>query len=290
MVNNQRVEVCYNVQVTVDDKHKLILDHEVTNEVKDHNQLDKMSSRAKEILEIEKLEVLADKGYYNAVEIKKCVDNGLTPYISEPQSTVSKKVNIPKPEFYKSKFKYDKESDVYICPGGSKLTYINKARHHGKVMKLYKSKECIGCHLKDKCTRNKTGRIIYRWEHEEILEDMRQRVKENEEKVKRRRWLSEHPLGTIKRGFDQGCMLTRGIEKVGAEISLSVLVYNIKRVINVVGIRRLMAIVRENPESLNGAKSKNIGVFSIDIRTQTDETTSLETIFLVCLNRQEWMN
>lgn len=175
MVANQRIEVCYNVQTTVDEKHKLILDYEVTNEVKDNNQLSKMSKRAKDILGVEKIETLADKGYYDAVEIKKCIDQGIIPYVPEPESTVSKKVNIPCPEFYKDKFRYDKEKDVYICPEGTQLIYRNTAVHHEKRMRLYKSRKCMGCKSKRLCTRNKNGRIIYRWGYEEVLEEMKER-------------------------------------------------------------------------------------------------------------------
>lgn len=243
MVNNQRIEVCYNVQVTVDDKHKLILDHEVTNEVKDNNQLSKMSKRPKEILEVDELEVLTDKGYYDAVEIKECVDNEIFPYIPEPDPTISKKINVPEPPFYGSEFRYDREKDVYIYPAGFELIFKNRAKHHGRVMKLYKTTRCANCLCKPKCTRNPGGRIIYRWEHEEILEEMKRRVENNREKVKKRQWLSEHPFGTIKSAFNQGYMLMRGIEKVGVEMSLSILAYNIRRVINIVGLKGLIVAV-----------------------------------------------
>jgi len=244
MLNNQRVEVCYNVQATVDDKHKLILDHEVTNEAKDQDQLSRM---AKEILEVEGLEVLADKGYYKAVEVEECVDNGIIPYIPERGSRIPKDINEPRAEFYKDRFKYDEERDLYLCSSGGELTFPsgsckdkNRARHHGKMMRLYQSKECQGCQLRPQCTRNRKGRIIYRWEHEGVLEDMRQRVESNRDKAKMRQWLSEHPFGTIKRSMNQGYLLLRGLDKVAAEVSLTVLAYNIKRVINVVGLKAMI--------------------------------------------------
>ncbi|MBO8144617.1 MAG: IS1182 family transposase [Thermodesulfobacterium sp.] len=244
MVNNQKIEVCYNVQMAVDEKHKMILDYEVTNEVKDTDQLSKMAKRAKEILEVEKLEILADKGYFNAKEIKECVDNKIIPYIPKPKSTVSKEVNVPKPEFYKEKFNYNANKDVYICPAGHELTYKNSVKHHGKIMRIYKTKECKDCPYKGRCTRNPKGRIIYRWEHEEILEEMDIRVKQNKNKVKMRQWLIEHVFGTIKRSFNQGYFLLKGIKKVDAETGLSVLAYNIKRVINIIGLRKLIMSVR----------------------------------------------
>jgi len=245
MVNNQRIEVCYNVQTTVDEKHKVILDYEVTNAVKDNAQLSKMSKRAKDILEVEKIDVSADTGYYDAIEIKECVDNGIIPYIPEPSPTVSKKVNVPESGFYKDKFKYDAARDVYICPVGNELTFKNKAIHHGKTMKLYKSKRCLDCWVRSKCTRNPKGRIIYRWEHEEILEDMKRRIRLNKERVRRRQWLIEHIFGTMKRNFNQGYFLMKGIDKVGVEMSLTVLAYNIKRVINIIGLTKLIEAVCE---------------------------------------------
>lgn len=239
MMNNQRIEVCYNVQLTVDDKYKLIVDHEVSNEVKDDKQLSKMAKRAKEILGVEKLEVLADKGYYNSVEIKECVDSGITPYIPELESTIPEDVNI----YHKEEFKYDAKQDVYVCPRGNKLTYRNSATHHGRLMRLYKSEECKSCPMLSRCTRGKRGRIIYRWEHEEVLEQMRERVRREKDKVKKRNILIEHIFGTMKRGFNQGYMLMKGKEKVSAEISLTVLAYNIKRVLKIIGLERLKEAV-----------------------------------------------
>lgn len=243
MVNNQRIEPCYNVQFTIDSKNKLILDYEVTNDIKDGEHLSDMAKRAKEILEVEEIEVLADKGYYDSQEIKECVDNGIKVYIPEPDSTVSKEVDIPKPEFYKDKFQYNREKDVYVCPEGKELTYRNRAVHHGKDMMIYKSKECLSCAKIKLCTRNKNGRIIYRWEHEEVLEDMRERVRKEKEKVKLRNLLTEHIFGTIKRNFNQGYMLLKRKEKVSVEMSLTVLAYNITRVLNIVGIDRLKSAI-----------------------------------------------
>lgn len=244
MVNNQKIEVCYNVQTTVDSKHKLILDYEVTNEIKDSKELNKMSNRAKGILGVNRLEVLADKGYYDARKIKECIDNGITPYIPQPKPTVSKKIDVPKVEFYENRFIYDRKKDVYICPGDKELTFRNKAVHHSKLMRLYKSKECLSCPLKRMCTRNPKGRIIYRWEDEDILEKMQDRVNKEKEKVKLRNLLVEHIFGTIKRNWGYGYFLMRGKENVSVEMGLTVLAYNLKRVLNILGLKRLIGLMK----------------------------------------------
>lgn len=244
MRHNGRVEVCYNVQTSVDSKYKLIVDYEVTRDINDVDQLSRMSKRAKEIMEVEDLEVVADKGYYNPREIKECVDNRITPYIPEPTVGVPGKGGTPHAGYRRDNFLYDAGEDVYICPRGSKLRYRGEAVHNGKQMRRYRSGDCRLCDVREKCTKDKWGRAIYRWEHEDILEAMRQRVKAEKEKVKTRQYLCEHPFGTIKRSFNQGYMLLRGIDKVGAEISLSVLAYNIKRALNILGTLTLIQGIR----------------------------------------------
>lgn len=234
MKDGQKMDVCYNVQMTVDSKHKLLLDYESTNETDDHFMLAEMSKRAKEILEVEKLEVLADTGYYNQDEVKECVDNGITPYVPKPKDKV-KKDGVPAPEFSVSKFKYDEEKDVYVCPDAKEMTYRGKVNSRGRILQIYKTKDCQACPLKEKCTKSKTSRVVHRWEHEEIMEDMEKRVKAEKYKYKSRQQLSEHPFGTIKRAFNQGYMLMKGLTKTNTEIGLTALVYNIKRVINIMG-------------------------------------------------------
>src|SRR3990172_7433826 len=197
MLNNQKFDVCYNVQTAIDEKNKLIVDYEVTNDVNDKKQLNEMASRAKEVLEVESLDVYSDKGYYNPDEIKE---------------------SVPKPGFCDSDFKHDTDRDVYTCPSGRELTFSVMSQKNGKMMKEYRSDSCISCEIKSKCTRNKNGRVIFRWIHEEILDDMRKRVKENKDLIKKRNCMCEHPFGTIKRGFNQGYLLLKGLRKVGGEM------------------------------------------------------------------------
>lgn len=240
MLNNQKFDVCYNVQTTIDDKNKLIVDYEVTNDANDKDQLNEMACRAKEVLEVESLDVLADKGYHNPEEVKKCVENNMIPYIPEPEMKQPKKGNGLEPEFYDSEFKYDADKDVYTCPKGEELTFSGMSEKNERMMKEYRSESCSACECKSKCTQSKKGRVIFRWEHEDVLDDMRQRVEDDKEVVKKRNCLCEHPFGTIKRGFNQGYLLLKGLKKVGGEMGLTMLVYNIRRVINILGMSKLM--------------------------------------------------
>lgn len=238
MLNNQKIEVCYNVQIAVDEKNKLILDYEVTNAVEDSDQLSEMSKRAKNILEVEELKVTADSSYYNPEEIKECLDNGIIPYVPERNADGRKNID---PSFYKRKFTYDKEKDVYVCPAGNVLKLW--ATYNARTEKLYKTEKCSSCELRLKCTSHKRGRIVTRRRYEEILEENRKRVKENMDMINKRKELVEHPFGTIKRAFNQSYLLLKRFPKVGAEMSLTMLAYDITRVINIVGLKKLIAEV-----------------------------------------------
>lgn len=241
MLNNQRNEVCYNVQTTVDEKNKLILDYEVTTENDDSNHLSEMSVRAKQILEVDELKVVADANYYDSEEIKKCTDNGITPYIPERNTDVRRYLD---PAFYKSEFKYNKEKDVYICPAGNELGFWGI--YEARAERLYRTEECSICEFRSKCTSNKRGRIIVRRKYDDTLDEMRERMKDSIDIIKKRKELAEHPFGTIKRAFNQGYLLLKRLPKVGAEISLTMLAYDVTRVINIVGVKKLMAEVAKD--------------------------------------------
>ena len=229
--------VGYNVQSVVDSKYKLIAEHEVTNSVVDRSQLSKMAIKAKETLGVENIDALADLGYYYGKEVKACLENGVTPYIPKPYTSAAKKLGL----FGKEDFVYDQERDLYVCPAGKRLTYRFAATEKSRDIKYYFGAPCNACDLKPRCTRaKKGGRRITRWVDEDILDDMERRVLERPEMTKLRKTLVEHPFGTLKRWMGVQPFLTRGLSNVKTEMSLSVLAYNMKRAINILGTQRLM--------------------------------------------------
>lgn len=232
-------EVCYNVQTVVDATHKLIVAHEVTNDVSDKGELAEMAVLAKEVLGVDQVDAVTDMGYFDGDEVKQCLEAGITPYIAKPETSANKKHGL----FTKEQFRYDKERDCYVCPQGAELTYRFATVESGRHIRYYATPECRGCPVKQKCTRNKGGRRITRWIDEGLLEEMERRVTENPQIMKQRKEIVEHPFGTIKRAMDQGYFLLRGLKKVGAEMSLTVLSYNIKRVINILGVEKMIAAV-----------------------------------------------
>lgn len=233
--NSRGTEVAYNVQISVDAKHKLIVDYEVTNAGNDKDQLSSMAIRAKETLEVQALDVVADQGYYNSKEIKTCIDGDISPYLRKPKDSNSRGL------FARKEFRYDGDEDCYWCPAGKALPFRYQTTYRGQVVRDYIGEECGQCALRSKCTRSKTGRKIRRWVEEELLEDMARRVRAEPDKVKQRKSIVEHPFGTIKRSMDQGYFLTRGLPSVRTEASLTMLAYNIKRAVNLQGVQQLIA-------------------------------------------------
>jgi transposase len=239
MKTKHGTDVCYNVQLAVDHQHKLIVEHEVTNDVTDQEQLATMATRARATLETDQLDAIADMGYYNGDEVKKCLEQGIVPYIPKPNTSANTKLGL----FGKDDFSYEAQNDCYRCPAGQVLTFRFETVEQGRQLRYYSTSACQGCPFKAQCTRNKGNRRITRWVHESLMEDMQQRVLTNPEKMKLRKSIVEHPFGTIKRWMDQGYFLTRGLEKVRGEMSLTILVYNLKRVINILGVQELIAAV-----------------------------------------------
>ena len=239
VMHHGSTEVGYNVQTAVDEKHQLIVEHQVTNDPTDHAHLAEMAVRAKEMLQVEELEVVADMGYYDGAEVKQCAEAGITTYLPKPLTSVNKKRGL----FTKQDFSYDEGKDCYRCPAGEALTYRYESFEQNRLIRYYTTSKCRDCPLKASCTTNARGRRITRWVDEKLLEEMARRVRARPEVMRRRQQLSEPPFGTIKRAMGHSYFLMKGLNKVGAEMSLTVLSYNIKRVINLIGVKKMIAAV-----------------------------------------------
>ena len=226
--------VGYNVQVAVDTKHHLIVTHEVTNDGSDRAQLAKIACQAKEALDVDELEAVADRGYFNSDEILACDKAGIT-------------VTLPKPmtsrRFGKEDFHYLAEKDVYVCPAGQKLTHHYTNEENGLVLRRYWTNACQSCAIKHRCTTGKERRIT-RWEHEHVLEAVQQRLDKNPQAMRQRRETAEHPFGTLKMRMGATHFLMKRLPKVATEMALHVLAYNLTRVMNIMGIQPLMAAIR----------------------------------------------
>jgi len=231
--------VGYNVQVAVDTEHHLIITHEVTNTGTDRAQLANMAEQAKAVLQSGTLEAVADRGYYSSLEILACVEAGVTVTLPKPMTSSAKSDG----RFGKQDFRYASEDDVYICPAGARLGYHMTSEEAGETLYRYWTNACPTCPLKDQCTPGKQRRIT-RWEHETLLEDVQQRLDENPQAMRTRRETVEHPFGTIKARMGATHLLMKRLPCVATEMALHVLAYNFTRVMNIIGVRSLMAAIR----------------------------------------------
>ncbi|SRR6266404_2042238 len=240
------MDVCYNVQLAVDSKHKLIASVAVTNEVTDQEQLAEMAQQTKAELEVEALTVVADGGYFGGEVIKACEDKKITAYVPVPELGNAQRRGL----FSREEFVYDASRDLYVCPQEAELTVMSrtsrKARYP-KEFRVYATQQCHSCPLRAQCTTSKYGRRIKRWVHHEVLDRLQARMRAHPEMLVRRKALAEHPFGTIKVAMNHDRFLLKGLKHVATEIRLTVLSYNFKRVISIMGVATLIHKLRPQP-------------------------------------------
>jgi transposase len=227
--------VGYNVQVAVETQHHLIIMHEVTNVGTDRSQLSPVAKQAKATLGVEKLDAVADRGYFNSEEILACEEAGITVTLPKPMTSNSKTEG----RFGKQDFRYVAEEDLYICPAGERLAYHYTNEENGLILRRYWTNACQTCAIKNSCTTGKERRIT-RWEHEHVLEAVQRRLDEHPEKMRQRRETVEHPFGTIKARMGATHFLMKTLPKVATEMALHVLAYNLTRAMNIMGTKPLV--------------------------------------------------
>ena len=243
--------MAYNSQICVDDKFKFIVATDVTSHGSDKQELHTMASQAKEVIDNTDMIVTADKGYYSAVEVKKCVDdniNTVVPLIKTGQEQKNRG------KFGKEIFVYNQSQECYICPNNQRLPK-SKSRNkaYERIMHIYRpsQKVCASCPIKDKCLGETTNyKQIQRWEHQKMLDEYNEKMqtKESREIIKKRSSIVEHPFGTIKRSLGWEHYLVRGKEKVSGENALIMFTYNFRRLLNLIGIvlfKKLMIAIKE---------------------------------------------
>jgi len=231
--------VGYNVQIAVDTQHHLIVAHEVTNTGSDRSQLANMASQAKEVLGAEHLDAVADRGYFNSPEILACEQANITVTLPKPMTSSAKAEG----RFGKQDFVYLPDEDVYRCPAGEKLTYRYTNQEKGNTLRHYWTSACRHCQLKSQCAKANQRRIK-RWEHEDLLDAVQQRLDANPRAMRQRRETAEHPFATLKMRMGATHFLMKRLPKVATEMALHVLAYNLTRVMNIIGIQPLLMAMR----------------------------------------------
>jgi hypothetical protein len=249
LITKSIVEVAYNVQNVVDDKHNLIVQTQATN-TNDGKALYKAAMQAKANLQLkieDTLMLLADKGYHTGAELQHCQQENMITHVAYKEQPGVKHIAT---EFLAESFAYDKASDSYTCPAGETLTSLGtwhnkkgEANETSFRFKTYRTDGCKTCALKHQCTKlNK--RIIQRSEYQDAVDINDNNIKQNPQYYKRRQAIVEHPFGTIKRHFGFTHTLLKGLQKVNGEMNLIMFCYNFMRTKNILGFTKMLEAVK----------------------------------------------
>jgi hypothetical protein len=251
MKGRQGQHVSYNVQIAVDSKHKLVADYAVSKEGNDVNCLAELAQGAQRELGVKELRVCADRGYYNTAQIKTCEEAGIEVHMERPEPRQGEGI------FPLERFTYEALKDSYTCPAGKRLSYRTFDKE--KQANCYWTEACHQCELKSQCTTGKGPRKIRRPLGQDAADRMLRRVAANPEWLALRKQLVEHPFGTIKRQMGHAYFLMRGQQKVSGETSLTLLAYNLKRVVKLQGVPQLLAALAKR----NGENALPITCFAL---------------------------
>jgi hypothetical protein len=217
----------------------MIVAHEVTNVGHDRTQLTAMAKSAQQATGLEKMTVLADRGYFKGEEILQCAQEGIVPLVPKPLTSNSKADG----RFDKRDFVYDAKRNEYRCPAGKRAIWRFAVVERGLTIHKYWSSACPHCAIKSRCTTDDYRRIA-RWEHEQVLDAMQRRLDRMPEASRLRRQTVEHAFGTLKSWMGSAHFLTKTLPRVRTEMSLHVLAYNLKRALNIFGTQTLIGFIK----------------------------------------------
>jgi transposase len=240
--HGRHIEPAYSLQTAVDAKHSLIVDYTLTHDAADYNHLSTMATSAQRILEAKDLTVVADTGYYDTVELKACEDHSITTFVPIPKAPISKEQNTPTSDYTHDKFVYNASSDTYRCPQGNTLlkSEIKLKKRGDRVVHVYRTNNCVSCQARTQCSASPRGRHINRWEHEAVVDRLRERLNDQPGIMIKRKAIIEHIFGTIKKVWGYSALLLRRMKNVASEVALMTLTYNIRRVLNIMGTKNLI--------------------------------------------------
>ena len=248
LVQGQVVEISFNMQAAVDAKHNLVVATHTINK-NDRSALSAIAIEAKENLGIQTYTALVDKGYHNGKQIEICKQANITTIVAQPEQGKSNENGTAK-DYLAAQFQYDKDTDTYTCPQGETLkttgSWHKKTTDRDSYnFKKYRTPKCKECPVKHLCTSRSGGREIDRSQYADAVEENNKRYHANAQLYRKRQEINEHIFGTIKRQWGYNHTNLTGLEKVNGEHNLIMLVYNIKRSINILGVPDLIAKLKK---------------------------------------------
>jgi len=219
------IKTNYNAQASVDEENQFIVACDVTTECNDKKQLIPMVKQSEENLEA-KIDICkADSGYHSGDNLAKMSENQIEVLIDDPSK---QRVDNDNFKYDKVNFKYNPDTDSYICPEGKVLNLISST----KEKSTYKCKECKDCPAKAECTKKAKYKLLSRGKHEHLIEKNRAELisDEGRKEYQKRMHTVEPVFGNIKFNLGFRYFLVRTIAKVKGEFNLMCIVHNIKKI------------------------------------------------------------
>jgi len=254
MHSNGKKDVCYNVQTAVDAKNKMIVEFEVSNQCNDKNFITPMAVKTQQLLETENISAVADAGYESIQDILSAMSHGVDVHVAGTNFDIC----LPADDVEQTDISthkdgrcvYIAERNISLCPMGKVLYPTSIKKNKGRMVGVYYNYEaCQQCMCK--CTKDARGRFCHLvpMEKKDFSKEYNDknlivkqiRIAAKKEVIRQRKSIVEHPFGTIKRGMEAGCCLTKGLRNVNGEFSLTFLAYNLKRAINILGCKKLIS-------------------------------------------------
>ena len=244
ITRNNITEVAYSVQTTVDADNNIPIDYKVTNTT-DSKAMGNMLQRAKSLLRTNCFTALYDKGYHTGSEFEKANNLGIDVLVAIPKVASQ----APNPKYNVENFEYEKQTDTYVCPEGKLLRIPPSGRKlhitTKSKFKRYTTKACLSCSVKSECSKAKYGKAIQRSEFQDLIDNNKLRVENNKEYYRQRQAIVEHPYGTIKRQWGFSYIMTKKFkQRAEADVGLIFTAYNLRRLINIIGIDILMEYLK----------------------------------------------
>ena len=216
----------YDANYLIDNKAGIIIDAEGTraNKVAEIAVTKTMIERVKRRFDLQPQRLAGDTAYGAVRLLKWLVDHGISPHI--PVWDKSARFDGT---FSRADFIFDRERNIYICPGGAELTSTGNVDQGRIVYYRANKNDCSSCALKPKCTTAVVRKVT-----RDLVEEVREHVRalantEAFERSRRERKKIEMRFAHMKRILKLDRLRLRGLNGAKDEVLLTAMAQNLRR-------------------------------------------------------------
>jgi transposase len=229
----------YNVQLSTEASHRIIVGAGVTQSGSDYGQLIGAVARVEQNLGHKPAQVVVDGGFTSRENIMAMAEQGVDMIGSLPEANPSsagqQRQRGVSEKFYLDKFSYDAQQDIYRCPTGASLTPKGREFCPGVVLHKYvaKAEVCAACPFRSECCPGNQhhGRSVVRAVHSPEVRQFAEKMQTEAAKAiyRQRGAVAEFPNAWIKEKLGLRQFRLRGVAKVLLEVLWAALTYNIQQ-------------------------------------------------------------